>query len=178
MTGIRRCREDEFEEILGIINRAAQAYRGKIPEAHWHEPYMSASELAREIAAGVHFWGYGEDGRLVGVMGIQPVRDVDLIRHAYVLTEFQGRGIGGRLLAYLRARASRPMLIGTWSAARWAIAFYERHGFALLAPAEARELLRTYWTISESQMGVSVVLAPRKEIPARIAPRRDDRDST
>ena len=160
MTGIRRCREDEFEQILAIINQAALAYRGKIPEAHWHEPYMAASELAREIAAGVRFWGYEENGRLVGVMGIQGVRDVDLIRHAYVLTEFQGRGIGGRLLEFHRSRAARPMLIGTWSAATWAIAFYQRHGFFLVPPAEARRMLDSYWTISDGQAEVSVVLAP------------------
>jgi len=165
MTFIRRCREDEFEQILAIINQAALAYRGKIPDAQWHEPYMPASELAREIAAGVHFWGYEEDDLLVGVMGIQSVRDVDLIRHAYVLTDHQGQGIGGRLLEFHRSRTSRPMLIGTWSAAAWAIAFYQRHGFALLPPDETRRLLRTYWTISEGQADVSVVLAPETGNP-------------
>ena len=156
---IRRCRDDEFEQILAIINQAARAYQGKIPDVHWHEPYMSAAELAREIAAGVEFWGHEEDGRLVGVMGIQAVRDVDLIRHAYVLTEFQGRGIGGQLLEFHRSRTARPMLIGTWAAARWAIAFYERHGFFLVSPVETRRLLHTYWTIPEGQAEVSVVLA-------------------
>ena len=159
MTQIRQCRQNEFGRILAIVNEAALAYRGQIPDAQWHEPYMSAAELAREIAAGVEFWGYEDDGALAGVMGIQAVRDVDLIRHAYVLPSHQGRGIGGRLLEFLRARSGRPMLIGTWAAATWAISFYEHHGFALVPPDRARLLLDEYWTISTAQRDVSVVLA-------------------
>jgi GNAT superfamily N-acetyltransferase len=160
MTDIRRCRPDELDRIFAIINEAALAYRGQIPDVHWHEPYMSAAALEQEIAAGVEFWGCDEGGELRGVMGLQSVRDVDLIRHAYVLTAHQGEGIGGKLLEFLRARSGRPMLIGTWAAAIWAIRFYERHGFALASPERARRLLSEYWTVSPAQMDVSVVLVP------------------
>jgi GNAT superfamily N-acetyltransferase len=160
MTNIRRCREGERGRIFAIINEAALAYRGAIPDAHWHEPYMSAPALEQEIAAGVEFWGYDEGGELLGVMGLQRVRDVDLIRHAYVLTSRQGAGIGGRLLEFLRARSGRPLLIGTWAAATWAIRFYERHGFVLAPPERARQLLSEYWTVPDAQAEVSVVLAP------------------
>jgi GNAT superfamily N-acetyltransferase len=159
MSTIRRCREHEFQQIREIINRAAAVYRGQIPDEHWHEPYMSAPQLHREIAAGVDFWGYEEAGRLIGVMGIQSVRDVDLIRHAYVSTEHQGKGIGGLLLNSLRHRRGRPVLIGTWAAAGWAIRFYQRHGFELIPPDQARDLLSRYWAISDGQMDASVVLA-------------------
>jgi len=151
---IRRCRGDEREEILAIVNAAAEVYRGVIPADRWHEPYMPAAELAAEIAAGVVFWGYEADGALLGVMGIQPVRDVDLIRHAYVLPAIQGRGVGGALLEHLLAAATRPVLVGTWATAEWAIRFYRRHGFE---PA-SQDLLRTYWTIPERQIETSVVL--------------------
>jgi GNAT superfamily N-acetyltransferase len=118
---IRPCRIEERTAILRIVNTAAEAYRGVIPADCWHEPYMPRDELASEIAAGVAFWAYEADGRLVGVMGIQPVRDVDLIRHAYVLPEAQRGGIGGALLRHLRGQSERPMLIGTWAAANPAI---------------------------------------------------------
>jgi GNAT superfamily N-acetyltransferase len=144
MTSIRHCREEETGTILAIINAAAEAYRGVIPAEGWHEPYMSAEHLADEIAAGVVFWGAEEEGELVGVMGIQPVKDVNLIRHAYTRPGYQGRGIGSRLLEHLRAGSDRPILIGTWAAADWAIRFYQRHGFELAAPAEARALLERY----------------------------------
>ena len=134
MSSIRPCRDDERAAILAIVNAAAEAYRGVIPADRWHEPYMRADELDAEIAAGVVFWGYEADGELLGVMGIQPVRDVDLIRHAYVLPGSQGRGVGGALLEHLRGARGRPMLVGTWAAAEWAIRFYERHGFELVAP--------------------------------------------
>jgi GNAT superfamily N-acetyltransferase len=159
METIRLCRPDERAAILAIINAAAEAYRGVIPSDCWHEPYMSARDLEREIAAGVAFWGYEADGELIGVMGIQPVRDVDLIRHAYVLPGSQGRGIGSRLLAHLRSLTSRPILIGTWADAEWAIRFYQRHGFELVSPSQKSSLLKTYWTISERQIETSVVLA-------------------
>jgi GNAT superfamily N-acetyltransferase len=159
METIRLCRPDERAAILAIINAAAEAYRGVIPSDCWHEPYMSARDLEREIAAGVAFWGYEADGELIGVMGIQPVRDVDLIRHAYVLPGSQGRGIGSRLLAHLRSLTSRPILIGTWADAEWAIRFYQRHGFELVPAPQKASVLKTYWTISERQVETSVVLA-------------------
>jgi GNAT superfamily N-acetyltransferase len=132
-TNIRLCRDDEFQSILMIVNAAAEAYRGAIPEDCWHDPYMPADELRNEIATGVVFWGYEVDGILVGVMDIQPVRDVDLIHHAYVLPASQRRGIGGALLGHLRGLSKQRMLIGTWAAAEWAIRFYLDHGFELVS---------------------------------------------
>ena len=133
LTTIRLCRDDERPEILRIINEAAEAYRGVIPDDCWHDPYMPMAELESEIGAGVRFWGFESDGALIRVMGIQPVRDVDLIRHAYVLPDVQRRGVGSALLQHLRGLASRRILIGTWAAAEWAIRFYIRHGFELIA---------------------------------------------
>jgi GNAT superfamily N-acetyltransferase len=141
-----------------IINRAAEAYRGVIPADCWHEPYMPPADLTREIKAGVSFWGYEDGGTLTGIMGIQDVKDVALIRHAYVLPEHQGQGIGAALLAHLRTLTSRRILIGTWAAATWAIRFYQRHGFTLTSDADKAALLRTYWTISDRQVETSVVL--------------------
>jgi GNAT superfamily N-acetyltransferase len=156
---IRRCRDDERATILAIIQAAAEAYRGVIPDDCWHVPYMSPRELDDEIAAGVEFRGYEMDGVLVGVMGVQSVRDVDLIRHAYVLPGQQGRGIGAELITYLRRQSARRMLVGTWSAADWAIRFYQRHGFEPVPVAQAPKLLRAYWNVSERQIETSVVLA-------------------
>jgi GNAT superfamily N-acetyltransferase len=156
---IRPSRDDERIAVLATINAAAEAYRGVIPADRWHEPYMPASELDHEIAAGVAFWVYEEEGALVGTMGIQPVRDVDLIRHAYVLPGSQRRGVGGALLGHLRALSKRRMLVGTWAAADWAIRFYQRHGFQLVSPQTKTELLKTYWTIPDRQAETSVVLA-------------------
>jgi GNAT superfamily N-acetyltransferase len=156
---IRPCGDDEREEILAIVNTAARAYRGVIPADRWHEPYMPAEELDGELAGGVVFWGYEADGELVGVMGIQQVRDADLIRHAYVKPGKQGLGIGSALLEQLLASAQRPMLVGTWAAAEWAIRFYERHGFELVTRELKTALLRDYWTIPERQIESSVVLA-------------------
>jgi GNAT superfamily N-acetyltransferase len=156
---IRPCRDDERAEILAIVNAAAEAYRGVIPADRWHEPYMPADELDGEIAAGVAFWGYEADDGLVGIMGIQTVRDVDLIRHAYVLPGHQGQGIGGALIAHLMRSATRPVLVGTWAAAEWAIRFYRRHGFQQVSPEEKDRLLKTYWNIPERQIETSVVLA-------------------
>lgn len=169
MTKIRRCSDDESCRILAIINQVAEAYRGVIPDEGWHEPYMSEAYLETEIAAGVCFWGAEEDGELVGVMGIQPVKDVRLIRHAYTLPSYQGRGIGSRLLKHLRAGGEQPMLIGTWTAADWAIAFYQRHGFRLAPAEQTAELLRTYWSIPESQVATSVVLVEDGASPLRPA---------
>ncbi len=140
-----------------IVNSAAVAYRGAIPEDRWHEPYMPVAELEGEIAAGVEFWGYEDDGALIGVMGIQPVKDVTLIRHAYVSPAAQGQGIGGALLAALDERGTGQILVGTWAAASWAIRFYERHGF--VAVDDPASLLRRYWSIPERQIETSVVLA-------------------
>src|SRR5437870_5456050 len=159
MTRIRPCRGDERGAILAIINSAATAYRGVIPADRWHEPYMSSSELDHEIASGVAFWGYEDDGVLLGVMGLQPVRDVDLIRHAYVLPGSQRRGVGGVLLRQLRNMSSRRMLVGTWAAAEWAVRFYQRHGFELVSPARKTALLKAYWDIPDRQIETSVVLA-------------------
>lgn len=159
MTRIRLCHDNDRAAILAIVNAAAEAYRGVIPTDRWHEPYMSRDELDRETAAGVAFWGYEEDGRLAGVMGLQSVRDVDLIRHAYVLPGSQRRGIGGALLEHLRQLSTRRILVGTWEAADWAIRFYRRHGFELVAPARKTVLLKAYWNIPDQQIEVSVVLA-------------------
>ena len=159
MSAVRPCRDDERAAILAIVNDAAEAYRGVIPADGWHEPYMPADELDSELAAGVAFWCYEEDGELLGIMGIQRVRDVDLIRHAYVSPARQRTGIGGALLERLAGSASRRMLVGTWADAEWAIRFYERHGFELLSRQEGAELLRRYWTIPERQIETSVVLA-------------------
>jgi GNAT superfamily N-acetyltransferase len=156
---IRPCRDDERDAILAIVNAAAEAYRGVIPPDRWHEPYMSSEELAGEVEAGVEFWGYEEDGELVGVIGIQALSDVDLIRHAYVSPSRQRGGIGGALLQHVSRAATRRILVGTWAAADWAIGFYRRHGFELLSRERATELLRTYWTIPDRQIETSVVLA-------------------
>jgi N-acetylglutamate synthase-like GNAT family acetyltransferase len=159
---IRRCDDHDFELIGAIINDGAQAYRGVIPSDRWTEPYMSAEKLRHEIDDGVVFWGYEETGTLVGVMGIQKVRDVTLIRHAYVLTTSQKHGIGAQLLSHLRSLTNDPVLIGTWADAFWAIGFYKKHGFEVVSPAEKDRLLKTYWTIPERQIETSVVLADRK----------------
>ncbi|HTE76275.1 MAG TPA: GNAT family N-acetyltransferase [Xanthobacteraceae bacterium] len=158
-TSIRSCHADERAAILAIVNAAAEVYRGVIPADRWHVPYMPAAQLDEEIAAGVTFWGYEQDGTLIGVMGFQPVRDVDLIRHAYVLPGNQQRGVGGALLKRLRQTSARQLLVGTWAAADWAIRFYQRHGFALVSPERKAALLKMYWTIPERQIETSVVLA-------------------
>ena len=159
---MRRCHDEDRPAILEIVNAAAEAYRGVIPADRWHDPYMPAAELDREIEDGVEFWGYELDGTLVGVMGIQDVGDVDLIRHAYVSPDRQRSGIGGALLEELTRSRQRPMLVGTWQAADWAIRFYERHGFVLAPADRAAELLRTYWSIPERQIETSVVLQRRE----------------
>jgi GNAT superfamily N-acetyltransferase len=159
MHNIRLCRDAERAAILAIVNAAAEAYRGVIPDDCWHEPYMSQNELESEIAAGVRFWGYEVDHALVGVMGIQPVRDVDLIRHAYVLAAHQRQGVGSALLQHLHGLSSQRMLVGTWAAAEWAIRFYRRHGFELVSPERKTAPLQTYWTVPDRQVETSVVLA-------------------
>ena len=156
---IRPCRAQDREAILAIVNAAAQAYRGVIPADRWRDPYMPGEELDAEVAAGVAFSGYEVDGELVGVMGVQPVRDVELIRHAYVAPGHQGRGIGGALLERFLHESTRPMLVGTWADAEWAIRFYERHGFEPVGPERTAALLSDYWSIPARQVETSVVLA-------------------
>jgi N-acetylglutamate synthase-like GNAT family acetyltransferase len=155
---IRQCTDTDVAAIDAIINEAAQAYRGVIPIDCWHEPYMSRAQLIAEISAGVAFSGWEEMGSLVGVMGLQRVSDVTLIRHAYVRPGYQGRGIGGALLANLAAQVTGPLLVGTWAAADWAIRFYVHHGFQQVSVAEKDRLLETYWCISPRQQETSVVL--------------------
>jgi GNAT superfamily N-acetyltransferase len=159
MSAIRLCRDDERAAILEIVNAAAAAYRGVIPEDRWHEPYMDLRELESEVADGVAFWGYESDGELVGVMGIQPVDDVDLIRHAYVRPGGQRQGVGAALLLHLRGLTTRRMLVGTWAAAEWAIRFYRRNGFELVSRERKTALLKAYWSIPDRQIETSVVLA-------------------
>lgn len=154
---IRPCTEADLAAIEAIVNDAAEAYRGVIPADCWHQPYMARSELLAEIAAGVAFWGFEQD-TLVGVMGLQQVRNATLVRHAYVRPAHQGRGIGGALIATLAEKAAGPLLVGTWAAAIWAIRFYERHGFRQVAVAEKDRLLQTYWRVSPRQRDTSVVL--------------------
>lgn len=163
---IRRCDAADLGAILTIINDAAEAYRGVIPPDRWKDPYMAADELQREIADGVTFWGYEDGGRLIGVMGLQHVAGVTLVRHAYVRTAHQHRGIGAALLAALRAQTARPVLVGTWAAAAWAIRFYERHGFHLVSSDEKERLLRKYWAVPDRQIDASVVLVDHAYVRA------------
>ena len=156
---IRPCEQNELELIWIVINDGAQAYARVIPADRWKEPYMSKSELQHEIDEGVRFWAYDEDGEFRGVMGIQDVGDVTLIRHAYVRATAQGRGIGSKLLSHLTSLAKKPLLIGTWADAVWAIRFYERHGFAVVSHEKKEQLLRKHWSIPERQIETSVVLA-------------------
>jgi len=159
---IRRCDDHDFESVWVIINDGAQAYRGTIPEDRWTEPYMSQEKLQHEIDDGVVFWGYEDAGKLLGAMGLQQVKDVTLVRHAYVRTSSQKRGVGAQLLSHLRLLTERPVLIGTWADAVWAIRFYERHGFQMVSTTEKDRLLKQYWTIPERQVETSVVLADAK----------------
>ncbi len=156
---IRPCGAEDRDAILAIINDAAQAYRGVIPADRWHDPYMSRAELDAEIAAGVVFWGLDRDDALAGVMGIQDKGEVALIRHAYVRSRDRRAGIGGQLLEHLERRTEKPILIGTWAAAAWAISFYEKHGYRLVTPHEKDRLLARYWRIPPRQIETSIVLA-------------------
>lgn len=159
---IRPCHSSDFDAIYAIINDAAQAYKGVIPTDCWKEPYMPEDELRDEIGQGVQFFGYEERGKLVGVMGLQQVGDVTLIRHAYVRNARRNQGVGSRLLAQLRAGTSHPVLVGTWTDADWAVRFYEKRGFQLLSREDKDRLLRTYWSIPERQIEASVVLADKR----------------
>jgi N-acetylglutamate synthase-like GNAT family acetyltransferase len=164
---IRKIEDRDFEALYEIINDAAQAYKGIIPADRWHEPYMAKEELRREIQQGVKFWGYEEKGELLGIMGLQNVQDVTLIRHAYVRTGRRRSGIGGKLLRFLLGQTTKPVLIGTWAAASWAVVFYEKHGFTRVTEGEKSFLLKKYWTIPERQIETSVVLADARWISSR-----------
>ena len=159
---IRDCLDNESEIICQIVNDAGQAYKGVIPADCWAEPYMPQTELIHEIAAGVQFLGYEQDGELVGVMGVQDVQDVTLIRHAYVRTSHRNSGIGGQLLAHLYEQTNRPMRIGTWADASWALRFYQNRGFQLVSAQDKDPLLIKYWTVPPRQREVSVVLADER----------------
>src|SRR5262245_47837643 len=156
---IRESEEADRAGILAIINDAAERYRGAIPADQWREPYMPEDELEREIAHGVRFWVAEENGRLLGVMGIQDKGDVALVRHAYVASTTQRKGVGTMLLRHVEGLGDKPVLIGTWADASWAIEFYRRNGFTVVPAREKERLLRTYWSISERQIETSVVLA-------------------
>lgn len=159
---IRLCTQDDAHTLYAIINDAAGAYKGHIPDDCWHEPYMSLDQLRRELDAGVVFWGFEIEDKLAGVMGIQNVRDVSLIRHAYVRTACRSKGIGGSLISHLKSLTTKPTLVGTWAAAIWAIRFYEKHGFHVVDTGEKNRLLGKYWFITERQTATSVVLADRR----------------
>ena len=160
---ISRLCPSDFKQILAIINDGAQAYKGVIPEDRWNVPYMSSEELKKEIEDGVRFYGLKEHDRLLGVMGIQKVDDVTLIRHSYVLASYQRKGIGEKLLNHLlKIAKTSEILAGTWEAAWWAIRFYEKHRFRLVSKTKKNRLLRKYWNIPERQVETSVVLKHNK----------------
>jgi len=162
MVMIRKSVDADVPAILAIINDAAQAYRGVIPADQWHEPYMPLDHLESEISKGVVFWVVEEDGRLLGVMGIQDKGDVALVRHAYVASSLQRSGVGTKLLRHVEGLTDKPILIGTWAAAAWAIHFYRRNGFSVVPNEHKDQLLRTYWSIPARQIETSVVLADRR----------------
>ena len=159
---VRKATQDDFQHIYEIINDAAIAYKGIIPADRWHEPYMPQAELEEQIADGVNFTCYLEDGEIVGVMGIQDKGAVNLVRHAYVTTKRRGGGIGGVLLQELVGASPKPILIGTWKAADWAIRFYEKHGFVQVSEEEKNRLLKTFWNIPDRQIETSVVLKDQR----------------
>jgi len=175
---IRQCKKSDFNTIFEIINDAAQAYKGIIPDDRWHEPYMPFEELMREIEAGVVFWGLENDEKLLGVMGIQHKEDVTLIRHSYVRTHAQKMGIGTTLLRHLESMTEKPVLIGTWAAALWAISFYEKNGYTLVSEEEKNRLLHRYWSIPERQVETSVILGNQtlKMISMKMADRRSAKE--
>ena len=161
---IRECSIDDFEAILSIINEAAEVYRDIIPTDLWREPYMSTDELRKEISSDIRFFGSEVGGSLVAVMGTQSVKDATLIRHAYVRTNRQRKGEGGRLLQCMLDNAPKPVLIGTWKAARRALRFYEKHGFRLIEGGEKDRLLRAYWNIPALQIKSSVIMADHRAL--------------
>ena len=163
---IRGCDESELATILEIINLAAQAYKGVIPDDRWKDPYMPLEELRHEIDDGVAFWGMERTGQLLGVMGMQNKDEVVLIRHAYVRPHFQKLGVGTRLLQHLEGMTKKPILVGTWAAASWAILFYQKNGYMLVTDEEKNRLLKKYWSVPKRQVDTSVVLAKRFQDPS------------
>jgi N-acetylglutamate synthase-like GNAT family acetyltransferase len=163
---IRKSVESDFAAILAIINDGAEAYRGVIPADRWHDPYMPAEELEKQISDGVVFWVAEQEGRPVGVMGIQDKGDVALVRHAYVASTAQRQGVGTKLLRHVEGLTDKPILIGTWASASWAIDFYRRSGFTVVPDRVKDRLLRTYWSIPARQVDTSVVLADRRWMEA------------
>ncbi len=161
---IRKCEQADLRRMFEIVNESARAYKGIIPEDRWHEPYMPMEELLSEIEDGVEFWGYETESGLAGVMGIQDKGEVTLIRHAYVLTKDRNRGMGTALLRHLEPLARTPILVGTWKAARWAVAFYEKNGYSLVSEEEKNRLLIKFWNIPERQVETSVVLAEQRKV--------------
>jgi N-acetylglutamate synthase-like GNAT family acetyltransferase len=159
---IRECNESDIKAIFEIINNAALAYKGIIPDDRWHEPYMPVEEIRHAIKDGVVFWGFEQEGCLAGVMGIQDKGDVALIRHAYVLSRMRRQGIGEKLLRHLTGLTAKPILVGTWKDVPWAISLYRKNGFYLVSDEEKDRLLRKYWSIPERQIETSVVLANQK----------------
>jgi GNAT superfamily N-acetyltransferase len=158
---IRECQPPDKDRIYFIVNEAAKAYQGVIPADRYHQPYMPRDELEQEMKR-MTFFGWEENGELVGVMGFEPIKGVTLIRHAYVLPEWQKQGIGSKLLNHLKSLVTTSrLLVGTWADASWAIAFYEKHGFSLLPDKD--ELLKTYWSIPQRQIETSVVLGVELE---------------
>jgi GNAT superfamily N-acetyltransferase len=172
MNRVTPCEENDLPVVADIINESAMAYKGVIPADRWHEPYMPLPELKSEIARGVRFSAYRRDGVILGVMGIQDVKDITLIRHAYVRTKCRGQGIGRALLEFMYRQTSRPVLIGAWKAATWAVQFYEKNGFQLVSEEEKNRLLKLYWSIPDRQVEESVVLADQRwrETKARQSP--------
>ena len=165
---IRESAEADLVAILALVNDAAQAYRGVIPVDRWREPYMSTDELEKEISGGVVFWLAEQEGRLLGVMGIQDKGDVALVRHAYVAPTIQRKGVGTRLLRHVEGLTDKPILIGTWANASWAIEFYQRNGFTVVPNSQKDRLLRTYWSIPARQIETSVVLADGRWMKAQV----------
>jgi len=160
---IRLCDQADIERIHQVINDAAKAYEGAIPADCYQRPYMPMEELERE-AARITFYGWEEDGRLTGVVGYEPIKDVTLMRHCYVLTDRQRQGIGGALVRHVMGlTTTERLLVGTWADATWAIRFYEKYGFRLVTEEEKNRLLKKYWSIPERQVETSVVLAEQDE---------------
>ena len=174
MVLIRRSVEADRPAMLEIVNAAAQAYRGVIPADRWQEPYMPSDELEKEIADGVFFWVAEEDGRLSAVMGMQDKGDVTLVRHAYVAPDVQRTGVGTELLRHVRNLTAKPVLIGTWADASWAIDFYRKSGFSVVPIAYKDSLLRKYWSIPARQIETSIVLADGRWTEGRQRASPDD----
>ncbi|RJQ79504.1 MAG: N-acetyltransferase [Desulfobacteraceae bacterium] len=174
---LRPCEPNDFEDIYTIINDGAQAYKGVIPADRWHDPYMSRPDLEGEIQDNVLFWGIEQRGRLTAVMGIQDKGEVNLIRHAYVRTQCHRQGLGSRLLTCLAGMTAKPILIGTWADARWAVSFYQKHGYVLLEEEEKERVLKKYWRIPPRQVETSVVLADPRWFQSAWRPLKDRVDA-